>query len=315
MKTKRPNPFSLLLAVVVFLAGCQRKEYSPLLGTPDPAVSSVAIQVRGTDNSHPPEVSLLLQSITNGGLPMADLTLGNFAVLQDGTPLVVTDYKSAADFPFAVMLVIDRSGSMEGNLDPTTTRTTAANSAATIFLNNLPASAQAGLVEFDSGVQLKVPMTTDKASVADMINATPVATGGGTAVYDAIIAGAEELSKATGLRLLIVLTDGDDNASVNTPTDAKNKLLSIGTVAAAVLVGTDVTDLSTMQGIVNPTGGGVTQSVDPASLVTALNAILTSSAFDGIYALTFRRRSTEPNIRIYISYGSITTSQDVTLIH
>jgi uncharacterized protein YegL len=312
MKNKL-NPFSLAIAAVVVLAACQRKEHNPLLGTPDPTVTGVQMFVRGVDNSQPHESSVLFQSVANGAIPMEDLKLANFAVLQDGSPLIATRYAPAGDYPFAVMLVIDRSGSMETDLSGVT-RTVAANNAATLFLNNLPASAQAGLVEFDSTVKVTVPMTTNKNAVVAQVNISSVATGGGTAVYDAIIAGAEELSKATGLRLLIVLTDGDDNSSQKTPAEASAALLNIGTVAAGVIIGGDVTDTTTMQNIMAPTGGGVTTSLDPTSLVTALNAIITGPAFDKIYALTFRRRNTENNIKIYVSYGSITSSVDFSLL-
>lgn len=302
----------LSLAVIVSMGACKRKEYNPLLGTPDPTTSDVQMYVRGVDNTQPPTVAVLFQSVANASVRMRDLSLGNFAVLQDGVPLIPTTYSEASSYPFAVMLVIDRSGSMDTSFAGST-RTVAANDAASYFLQHvLPESAQAGLVEFDNGVQLTVGMTSDKASVAAAINSSTFG-GGGTALYDAIVRGAQELSKATGLRLLIVLTDGADNSSSHTPAQTAAALQAIGTVANGVIIGGDVTDTSKMRSIILPTGGKVTTSMDPAQLKADLNATLHSGYFDDIYALTFRRRNNEPNIKIYVSYGSISSSVDLSV--
>ncbi len=308
----RIRPFLLSLTLISggFLAGCNRKEYSPLLGTPDATVTSVQMHVRGVDNSRPPELTVLFQSVANGGtFRMRDLSMGNFAVLQDGVPLIPTNYAPAGSYPFAVMLVLDRSGSMSGSF-ASGTRTEAANAAAVTFLRSLPPTAQAGLVEFDSTVQVSVGMTSDKDAVVAAVSSTTFG-GGGTALYDAIIVGAEELSKATGLRLLIVLTDGDDTGSSHTPAAARESLQAIGTVANGVIIGGDVSDTTIMEGILEPTGGTVSTSLDPDELATDLNATLTNGSFDDIYALSFRRRSSEQNIKIYVSYGSNTASVDL----
>lgn len=309
----RPFLFSLTLVACGFSIGCNRKEHNPLLGTPDGSVSSVQMHVRGVDNSRPPDLSILFQSVANSDLDfrMKDLSLGNFAVLQDGVPVIPMSYAPAGAYPLAVMLVMDRSGSMSGDFSGIT-RTDAANSAAVTFLQNLPASAYAGLIEFDNTVQVSVGMTPNKDAVIAAVSSTTFG-GGGTALYDAIIVGAEELSKATGLRLLIVLTDGEDTGSSHTPADAESSLLTIGTVASGVIIGGDVGDTTIMEGILEPTGGTVSTSLDPAQLAADLNATLTSGAFDDIYALTFRRRSSESNIKVYVSYGSNTASVDLSV--
>lgn len=310
MKT-RHLVFYLGLFACIFSMGCKRKEHNPLLGTPDSGVSNVQIHVRGVDNSRPPDLTILFQSIANSAFRMTDLSLGNFAVLQDGIPVIPTSYAPAGSYPLAVMLVMDRSGSMSTNFSGVT-RTEAANSAAVTFLQNLPSSAQAGLVEFDSTVQVSVGMTPNKDTVIAAVSSTTFG-GGGTALYDATIVGAEELSKATGLRLLIVLTDGEDTASAHTPADAASSLQTIGTVASGVIIGGDVGDTTIMESILEPTGGTVSTSLDPSQLIADLNATLTSGAFDDIYALTFRRRSSEQNIQVYVSYGSNTASVDLSV--
>jgi hypothetical protein len=310
----KKQPFALLIGFMGLLlisSGCKRKENNPLLGTPDSAVTNVQMYVRGVDNTQPPQVTVLFQSVANSSFRMTDLLLANFAVLQDQKPMIATNYGPATNYPFAVMLVIDRSGSMTASFG-SSSRAQEANNAATVFLNNLPATAQAGLIEFSGTVQVTVPMTTNKQSVITAVNLSTESVGG-TALYDAIIVGAQELSKATGFRLLVFLTDGDDSASSHTAEDAQASLGSIGTVASGVVIGGDVSDTAKMQAIVDVTGGTLSTSLDPTDLANDLDAILNGGLFDDIYALTFRRRNDEPNIRIYVSYGTNTASVDMSV--
>ncbi len=312
--TKQPFPLVFgLMSLLVFSWGCKRNANNPLLGTPDDAVTDVQLYVRGVDNTNPPEVSVLFQSVANSSFRMTDLLLANFAVLQDEKPLIATRYGPANDYPFAVMLIMDRSGSMA---DPfgSSSRAEEANIAATVFLNNLPATAQAGLIEFSSNAQITVPMTTNKQHVISAVNFS-TASEGGTALYDSIILGAQELSKATGLRLIVFLTDGDDSASTHTAEDTQAALLSIGTVASGVIVSTSVSNnaKAKMQTIVDGTGGTLSESLDPIDLENDLSNLLNGGSFQDIYALTFRRRNNEPNIRIYVSYGTNSASVDMSV--
>jgi hypothetical protein len=306
---KQPLLLIGFMGLLLVSSGCKRKENNPLLGTPDPTVTNVQMYVRGVDNAHPPEVSVLFQSVANSTFRMTDLSLANFAVLQDQKPMIATNYGPAVGYPFAVMLVIDRSGSMTGGFG-STSRAQAANDAATVFLNNLPATAQAGLIEFNSSAELKVPMTANKQSVITAVNLS-TASSGATALYDAIIIGAQELSKATGLRLLVFLTDGVDSGNGHSAEDAQAALQTIGTVASGIVIGS--VDTTEMQAIVNATGGTLSESVDPADLASDLDSILNGTLFDDIYALTFRRRNNEPNVRIYVSYGTNTASVDMSV--
>jgi hypothetical protein len=307
-------PYALfsLISLIIVTSGCKRDQHNPLLGTPDPTVNDVQLNVRGMDNTHLPEMTVLLQPIANSSLNMNDLVLGNFQVLQGGVPLIATSY-APSNYPFSVMIIMDRSGSMESVFGAgPETRAQAANEAASLFIDNLPSNAQVGLVEFHSTVQLTVAMTADKAAVKNAINFSSFGSGG-TALYDAIVAGAVAMSQTTGLRVMIILTDGDDTGSTKTPENAIAALLTVGTVASGVIVDEDVSASSNliMQSIVDATGGTLSTSLDPADLANDLNSVLNGGYFDDIYALTFRRKSSDPNIRVYVSYGTNNTSVDL----
>lgn len=307
-----------LISLMIVTSGCKRNQHNPLLGTPDPQTVRTLLNVRGMDNTRLPEMTILLQplsstaSVTTPAINMNDLSLGNFQVLQGGVPLIATSY-APSNYPFSVMIIMDRSGSMESVFGAgPETRAQAANEAASLFIDNLPSNAQVGLVEFDSTVQLSMGMTSNKAAVKDAINFSSFG-GGGTALYDAIVKGAEAMSQTTGLRVMIILTDGDDTGSTKTPENAIAALLAVGTVASAVIVDEDVSASSNliMQSIVDATGGTLSTSLDPTDLKNDLLEVTNGEKFKDIYALTFRRKSSDPDIRVYLSYGSINTSVDL----
>lgn len=82
-----------------------------------------------------------------------------------------------------VILAMDVSGSMTAN-DVSPSRLGAAKSAATAFLNQLPAGIRVGLVAFSSQPQTLVQPTTDRAEVGAAIDS--LVARGGTAMGDAL---------------------------------------------------------------------------------------------------------------------------------
>lgn len=79
-----------------------------------------------------------------------------------------------------------------------------------------------GLILFGQSAYLHVPLTLDTASVSRMLNdAAPGMAGNATAIGDAIGQGVRTLrERPPGSRVLVLLTDGDDNASSIPPLEA-----------------------------------------------------------------------------------------------
>lgn len=87
-----------------------------------------------------------------------------------------------------------------------------------------------GLILFGQNAYLHVPFTLDAASVSRMLNDTvPGMAGNATAIGDAIGLGVRTLrERPEGSRVLILLTDGEDNASSIPPFEATKLAVQYG---------------------------------------------------------------------------------------
>ena len=133
----------------------------------------------------------------------------NFTVFDEGVPQRVSVF-ATSDSPLDVMLLMDTSGSMQ-------LRIPVAKRAAADLVGTLRSGDRAGLILFDVGATVAHPLSDNHDSVIAAIRAASPA--GATALYEAVYLALHTLSRLrqadTGIRrqALIVLTDGDDNAS------------------------------------------------------------------------------------------------------
>ena len=133
----------------------------------------------------------------------------NFTVFDEGVPQPVAVF-ATSDAPLDVMLLLDTSGSMDLWLP-------VAKLAAADLVGSLRGDDRAGLILFDVGAKVAHPLSDTHESVIAAIR--DVSPGGATALYESVYIGLHTLSRARrsgdGVRrqALVVLTDGDDNAS------------------------------------------------------------------------------------------------------
>lgn len=123
--------------------------------------------------------------------------------------------------PVTTVLVLDRSGSMEGRADSedTGSKMDALKTAAKRFVELMRPNAATTLLPFSSEIDRPEPFTTDQAALKERIDTlTP---NGGTLLYDAVWRGIETLmaSEVKGRRAVIALTDGRDEAPGSRHTD------------------------------------------------------------------------------------------------
>ena len=134
-----------------------------------------------------------------------------FTIYEDGNPQDIAFFE-AGDVPVTVGLVIDNSTSMLTERDLVVAGTRA-------FADSSHPEDQMFAIVFNERVRLGLPQsiefTTNRLQlVASLARFTP---GGKTALYDAVIAGLEQLDKgAYQKHVLVVLSDGGDNASEHT---------------------------------------------------------------------------------------------------
>jgi len=126
---------------------------------------------------------------------------------------------------YDLMLAVDISGSMQAVDFSTSTKTISRLDATKDVVSKFVLSRQGdrvGLIAFGEHAYLHVPLTLDTLSVSKMLNnmATGMA-GNATAIGDAIGLSVRTLrERPEGSRILVLLTDGEDNASSIPPMEA-----------------------------------------------------------------------------------------------
>ena len=151
------------------------------------------------------EVSLHATVIDDKQRIITDLDRNAFTVFENGKPQVIKSFRHE-DIPISLGIVIDNSGSMREK------RARVVKAAINLVRASNP-NDEVFVVNFSDEYFLDQPFT-------NKINLLQTAlekyeTRGGTALYDAIVASAEELKKHGKLqkKILFVVTDGEDDAS------------------------------------------------------------------------------------------------------
>jgi len=142
------------------------------------------------------------------GDPVPQLPREVFHVVEDGTPQTISMF-SGEDAPVAVGLVVDNSSSM-------LTRRAMVMAGVMAFAESSKPEDQAFSIVFNEHVSRGLPPTVSFTSNPTLLQASIAAMppGGKTAVHDAVIAGLDQLDTADRQKhVLVVLSDGDDNAS------------------------------------------------------------------------------------------------------
>ncbi len=143
-------------------------------------------------------------SIVNAsGKSVAGLKREQFSLFEDGVEQEI-DLFAAEETPFAAVILLDTSGSMEG-------RVSLARAAAIRFLDGLRLSDNTSIYRFDSKV-VQVQDFSNSRDVSDKI--FDLKSYGMTVLNDAVYRAAIELSKRPEKRrAIIVLSDGADTMS------------------------------------------------------------------------------------------------------
>ncbi len=133
-------------------------------------------------------------------------TLGktDFTVFENDQPQAITLFKRE-DFPVAMGIVIDNSGSMREKRDEV-------NKAAVNLVRSSNKDDQVFVVNFSDEPILDQDFTADIKKLQAALE--HVEARGGTALYDAVVAASDYLAKSPLQRkVLFIVTDGEDDAS------------------------------------------------------------------------------------------------------
>jgi Ca-activated chloride channel homolog len=136
---------------------------------------------------------------------ITDLNRNAFTVFEDGKPQVIKSFRHE-DIPISLGIVIDNSGSMRE-------KRAKVNKAALNLVRASNPNDEVFVVNFSDEYFLDQPFTSKINLLQTALE--KYETRGGTALYDAVVASAEELKKHGKLqkKILFVVTDGEDDAS------------------------------------------------------------------------------------------------------
>ena len=211
---------------------------------------------------------MLHATVTDGQRnPVPNLDKSVFTILENGSAQPITSFRRQ-DVPVAMGIVVDNSGSMRDKRDEV-------NRAVLSLIRASNPADEIFVVNFSQTYYLDQDYTSDVRLLETALH--QVSSSGNTALYDAIVASSLHLRNNPRLdkKVLLVITDGEDNMSQETLAEALSKLqLKNGpTIYAIGLLGSGMkrSGRDALQRLAEDTGGVAyfPSSLDQVSDITS----------------------------------------------
>ena len=183
-----------------------------------------------------PNVSVVFKAETRAGIPVWNLTKEKMRVSENGKNCGIISLEQISKVkPINIGIVIDHSGSMQGDMAQLVDNNGKtlfsydkygnlvlpqgymppiddAKSAVKFFVSSFNSEKDfISVIGFSNIVDKKLPLTHDTVAIDAIVDGMKADYS--TALYDAMLAGLDEINKADGIRVLVILTDGMDNSS------------------------------------------------------------------------------------------------------
>ena len=166
-------------------------------------------------------VNIFALAKDGSGKLVPDLQRDEFKVLENGVSQSILDVSnfakdkssnlSAKDVPLSITFAIDISASMASSLE-NRKRIEVAKSAILMLLDELKPEDKMMLVSFSRYPNILTEMTSDKQKVEDLLLVQrPLPEK--TAMFDSLSDVLDQMKRSTGTKILVLCTDGEDNAS------------------------------------------------------------------------------------------------------
>lgn len=273
-------------------------------GIPDPSTTAVATTINQVLSTYFPTVVAIQVICDQSGNPITNMNAGNFDVTENGTSCVITDVRTVqqASSNLSTILVLDRSGSMEGE------KNSALEASASQFVSLLQPADTGEIINFSNQVEVTQPFTSDQGLLTNAIQGQFGRFAGGTALFDGIHQGITDSAKQGGREAVIVLTDGQNNlGQYNSQDDilaAKQNNIPIFTIG----LGADA-DAQVLGDIAAHTGGIYTAAPSASDLAAIYQNI--SHQLNGQIQLSFispdsTKSGTARHVVVNVHYGSLT---------
>jgi Ca-activated chloride channel homolog len=195
------------------------------------------------------------------GALVRDLTAEDFEIVEDGRPQEIVQFELVDNLPLTVGILLDTSGSMATSLVET-------QKAAAGFLESVVSRRDRSFaISFARRPRLEMPPTEDVGAVVRALSGLQAV--GDTALHDAIVHSLYYFRGLKGQRAMVLLSDGDDNASYIKFEDAMEyarrsgvAIYAIGLKLPGLLSGVQ----AKLRGLAEATGGRVFFTDKPEEL-------------------------------------------------
>jgi VWFA-related protein len=271
-----------------------------------PAAAQLVLTIDTLDAARFPDMRAKVR-VRNGTAAVPGLTVANFTVREDGiVQAPVSGYceDTLQTTNVSVLLIIDRSGSMGwlyGNAIVDAKR------AAKSFVDRLSSGDECALVSFADDVAYNQSWTNNATLMKTQIDA--LATSGGTRLWDAVVTGTNLLRPRTRTRVMIVLTDGDDNRSMETFSTALSTAVNAGITVFTIGLGSQLTPAN-LRTLATQTGGKYYETQNASDLDAIYAAISQQVLSRGVCELRYRSKLDCYDGSLHVVDIAVTTGGD-----
>jgi Ca-activated chloride channel family protein len=186
--------------------------------------ASVLTTQRGF-NSGITTVALFVTVVGDGDSLTAGLSAEEFEVRDDGELRPITQFE-AGRLPITMAVMLDDSPSAQ-SAKPFT------KAAAAALIEEMTAQDRLAIGTFNRSVRLHGNLTSDRSELMQQLSiAVPLVSG--TALWDAVNAGIATVEEESGRRVVLIISDGDDNSSEADSTRVAQQTLQNGVMIYAV---------------------------------------------------------------------------------
>jgi len=307
--------FHTLLTLALFLNLVLWTTPAAFAQTPTPAPQ---IRITQVDTSKFPQVTVYVSATDASGQPVG-VDPSAIQISENGQVMKTTIAKGIGEATntkglgqLTTMLVIDISGSMA-----TANKLTQAKAAAKAYVDQMRPGDQAGLIAFDTHVEVNQPVTGDHQVLTQTIDS--LQPGSDTAMFDAVTKAEQDLANVSGRKAVLLLTDGLDNRSKNNVDSVINAIGPSGLTISTIGLG-NPQDAKSLQGIDETTlkslaqraGGIYSFEPDPSQLASLFQQY--GTALQNEYALTYTSPSTlrdgiNRSLSVSLNGGSVVSTE------
>ncbi|MGH2794222.1 MAG: type II secretion system F family protein [Actinomycetota bacterium] len=240
------------------------------------------------------------------------LSAANFGVTEVGEAVSGLNVEPLSETnvqPVTVALVMDLSVTAGQVIND-------AKAAARTFVNQLPSNVRVALITFSTTPALRVPFTSDRARVVNVINGLQA--GGRTAFFDALALAARELNGVPGAQHNIVaFADGEDNNSQTTLGQAVTAVQGAKAPVTTVGLQTTVLNPQRLQQLAAAVKGGKYVPVgQSAQLASAFQQVAEDIASQYVVSyVSDRQEPKDLKIDVTVQVGSVRTTDSSTVIN